>query len=186
MALEPHHVDPNFYKLGENEIEVTLDADQEADGAAEGGSFGDGSLNGSDKLKCQGIPDDKDDVIYVGELKNIGNDIKDECHGSHQGSGDPQPEEKQKNSAAARVPQVRRTRPRIQLGFTPRQLNELEDFFEKTKYPDALTRKNLAKHLYLAESKVQRWFKKRRAHYRKEQQSQVLQCASADGQDAMQ
>lgn len=140
MALRPHHVDPNFYKLGENEIEVTLDADQEADAAAEGGSFGEGSLNASDKLKYQGIPDNTDDVIYVGEVKNIGNDIKDECCGSHQGSGDPQPEEEQKNLAAARVPQVQRTRPRIQLGFTSRQLRVLEKVFKKTKYPDALTR----------------------------------------------
>lgn len=140
MALQPHHVDTNFYKLGENEIEVTLDADQEADAAAEGGSFGEGSLNASDKLKYQGIPDNKDDVIYVGDVKDIGKDIKDECPGSHQGSGDPQPKEEQKNLAAARVLQVRRTRPRIQLGFTSRQLSELEDFFEKTKNPDALTR----------------------------------------------
>lgn len=31
---------------------------------------------------------------------------------------------------------------------------------------------------------LQSWFKKRRAQYRKYQQSQILQCASADGQDS--
>ena len=31
---------------------------------------------------------------------------------------------------------------------------------------------------------LQSWFKKRRAQYRKHQQSQILQCASADGQDS--
>lgn len=132
MALQSDHVEPNFHKLEENEIEVSLDADE----AAEGGSFGEGSLNRSDKLKYEGIPD-KDDRIYVGDVKYIGNDVKDEGHGSHQ--GDSQLEE-QKNLASPTVPQFRRTRPRIQLGLTPRQLRELEDFFETTKYPDAITR----------------------------------------------
>lgn len=139
MAFQSHHVDPNFYKLEENEIELTLDVEQEADAAAEGGSFEEGSQNGSDKLKYQGIPDDKGDVILVGDVKYIGNDIKDECLRSHHGSGDPQVEE-EKDVAAARVPQFRRTRPRIQLGLTPRQLSELEDFFDKTKYPDVIAR----------------------------------------------
>lgn len=134
MALQSHHVEPSSYKLEENEIEVSLDADE----AAEGGSFGEGSLNGSDKLKYEGIPD-KDDRIYVGDVKYIGNDVKDEYRGSHQGSGDSQLEE-QKNLASPTIPQFRRTRPRIQLGLTPRQLSELEDFFETTKYPDVITR----------------------------------------------
>ncbi|XP_032745409.1 aristaless homeobox protein-like [Rattus rattus] len=169
MALQSDHVEPNFHKLEENEIEVSLDADE----AAEGGSFGEGSLNRSDKLKYEGIPD-KDDRIYVGDVKYIGNDVKDEGHGSHQ--GDSQLEE-QKNLASPTVPQFRRTRPRIQLGLTPRQLRESKTF-ETTKYLDAITRRNLAKHLYLAESRVKRWFKRRRARYRKEQQ--MLQRASAD------
>ncbi|XP_052026489.1 rhox homeobox family member 1-like [Apodemus sylvaticus] len=182
MALQSHQVDLN--KLEENEIEVTLDSEQEANAAAEGGSFGEGSLKASDKLKYQGIQDDKDDVIFVGDMKDTGDNIKEECLGSHQGSGDPQLEEQ--NLATARVPLVRRTRPRIQLGLTPRQLRELEDVFEKIKYPDVTTRRNLAKRLYLAESKVKRWFKKRRAKYRKEQQSQMLECASADTQNDVQ
>lgn len=133
MALQFQHVDPNFYKLDENEIEVILEAEQEAGPAAENGNF-EGPLNGPEKLKNQGIPDHKDDVIHY-----IGDDIKDESHGSHQGSGHPQLE-KQENLAAARVPQFRRTRPRIQLGLTPRQLSELEEVFEQTKYPDETTR----------------------------------------------
>ncbi|XP_031229363.1 rhox homeobox family member 1-like [Mastomys coucha] len=181
MALQSHHVDSSLYKLGENEIEVTLDVEQEADAAAEGCSFGQGSLNGSDKLKYQGIPDDTDDVICIGEVKYIGNNIKDECRGNHQGSGNPQLEEQK----AARVSQFRRTRPRIQFGPTPRQLSELEAIFEKTKYPDAITRKRQAEAIYFIMS-LQRWFKRRRARYRKEQQSQMLQCAPDDRQNAIQ
>nr|XP_042125378.1 rhox homeobox family member 1 [Peromyscus maniculatus bairdii]XP_042125379.1 rhox homeobox family member 1 [Peromyscus maniculatus bairdii] len=179
MAFQFQHVDPNFYKLVENEIEVILEAEQEAAPAAENGNF-EGPLNGPEKLKNQGIPDHKDDVIH-----DIGDDIKDESHGSHQGSGHPQLE-KQENLAAARVPQFRRTRPRIQLGLTPRQLSELEEVFEQTKYPDETTRRALAKRLFLGESRVRKWFKRRRAKYRKTQQSQMLKCESADRQNTLQ
>ncbi|OBS76473.1 hypothetical protein A6R68_17087 [Neotoma lepida] len=134
MAFQSQHVDPNFYKLGEIEIEVNLDSEQEATAAAENGIFGEGSLNDADKIKNQGIPDPKDDVIHY-----IGDDIKDKSHGSHQGSGHPQLKE-HKNLAVASVPQFRRTRPRIQFGLTPRQLSELEEVFEKTKYPDEIIR----------------------------------------------
>ncbi|XP_050997845.1 paired mesoderm homeobox protein 1-like [Acomys russatus] len=174
MALQPHPVDPNFYKGEEKEMEVSLDIEQEAATAADSGS--------SDKQKQQDIPDDSDDVIYVGVLSSIGNDSKDRSLGSHQGSGQPQLEN-QENVAAARDPQLQqRTRPRIQLGLTPRQLRELEEVFEKNKYPDEFIRKDLARRLYLGESTVLRWFKRRRAKDRKYQQSQVLKCASADSQ----
>lgn len=129
---------PSSYKLQENEIEVTLDFEQEAEAAAGGSSFGEGSRNGSDKLKHQSIPDDNDDVIFVGVVKQRGTNMKAECSGSHGGSGDPQQEEQK--LATARDPPARRTRPRIQLGLTPRQLRELEAAFEKTKYPDVITR----------------------------------------------
>ncbi|KAL6084673.1 hypothetical protein STEG23_002917 [Scotinomys teguina] len=173
MALELQHVYPNFCKLDEDETKVSLDAKQEAAAAAGNGNIGEGSLQGPDKLKIQGIPDHKDDEIHY-----IGDDIKDQSHGSHQGSRHPQLE-KQGNLAAARVPQVRRTRPRIQLGFTPRQLSELEEVFEKTKYPDESTRKDLARRLFLGESKVRSWFKKK-SHIRKAQQSQMLKGESAE------
>ncbi|XP_059105975.1 rhox homeobox family member 1-like [Peromyscus eremicus] len=179
MALQFQHVDPDFHKMEENEIEVSLEAEQETTVAAENGNF-EGSLNGPDKLKNQGIPDHKDDVIHY-----IGDDIKDESHGSQQGSGHPQLE-KQENLAAARVPQLRRRRPRIQLGLTPRQLSELEEVFQQTKYPDEATRRDLAKRLFLGESRVRSWFKRRRAKYRKTQQSQMLKCESADGQNTLQ
>ncbi|XP_038171780.1 rhox homeobox family member 1-like [Arvicola amphibius] len=173
-----------FYKLDENEIEVSLDFEEEATAATESVIFGEGSLNGSDKPRKHGIPHRKDDVTQVVNFNYVGDDIKHESHGSHQGYRKPQFKE-QENVAAARGPQVRRTRPRIQFGLTPWQLNELEDVFEKTKYPDEIIRKDLAKRLFLGESTVRRWFKQRRAKYRKHQQSQELQCASVDGQDTL-
>ncbi|XP_057614960.1 rhox homeobox family member 1-like [Chionomys nivalis] len=185
MAFQSQHVDHNFYKLDENEIEVSLDFEQEATAATESVIFGEGSLNGSEKPKNQGIPHRKDDVTHVANFNYVGDDIRHESHGSIQGYRNPQLKE-QETVAAARVPHVRRTRPRIQFGLTPRQLNELEEVFEKTQYPNEIIRKDLAKRLFLGESRVRSWFKKRRAQYRKHQQSQVLQCASADGQDTLQ
>ncbi|KAH0501217.1 putative rhox homeobox family member 1-like [Microtus ochrogaster] len=137
MAFQSQHVDPNVYKLDVNEIEVSLDFEQEATAATESVIFGEGSQNGSGKPKNQGIPHRKDDVTHVANFNYIGDDIRHESHGSHQGYRNPQLKE-QENVAAARVPQVRRTRPRIQFGLTPKQLNELEDVFEKTKYPNEI------------------------------------------------
>ncbi|XP_036029854.1 pituitary homeobox 2-like [Onychomys torridus] len=179
MACQFQLIDPNFYKVEEKEIEVSLDAEKEASVASLNSNF-EGSLNGSDKLNNQGIPDHEDDVIHY-----IDDDIKDESHESHQGSGHPQLE-KQENLAAARVPKFRRTRPRIQLGLTPRQLSELEQVFEQTKYPDETTRRDLAKRLFLGESRVRRWFKRRRAKYRKTQQCQMFKCESDDRQNTLQ
>ncbi|XP_005083202.1 paired mesoderm homeobox protein 2-like [Mesocricetus auratus] len=169
-------------KLEENEIEVSLDFEEEGTATAESGGSGKVFLNGSDKPKNQGILDHKDDVMQSSVFRYIRGNIKKESHGSHQASGSPQLKE-QENMAAARIPQFRRTRPRIQFGLTPRQLSELEDVFEKTKYPDESIRKDLAKRLFLGESRVRSWFKRRRAKYRKSQQSQMLQSESADRQN---
>lgn len=135
MAFQSQHVDPNFYKLDENGIGVSHDFEQEATEATESFIFGEGSLNGSDKPKNQCMPHFKDRVTHVVNFNYVGDDIKHESHGSHEGYRNPHLKE-QENVAAARVPQVWCTRPRIQFGLTPRQLNELEDVFEKTKYPD--------------------------------------------------
>ena len=139
MAFQSQHVDPNFYKLDENEIEVSLDFEHEANAATEIVIYDEGSLKGSEKPTNQGIPHHEDDVTHVVNFNYVGDDIRNESHGSHQGDRNPQLKE-QENVAVARVPQVRRTRPRIQFGLTPRQLNELEDVFEKTKYPDEIIR----------------------------------------------
>ena len=39
--------------------------------------------------------------------------------------------------------------------FTPEQVEELEKAFDKTQYPDALTREELAERLQISESKIQ-------------------------------
>ncbi|XP_031221453.1 rhox homeobox family member 1-like [Mastomys coucha] len=176
MGLTCLNYKPSSYNMEEPEIEVEIEIEQEVRAAEENGVFRECAPGFLDNLEYQGILNQQGDMNPVVNLNYPGGDVAF----SSQGSG-PSPRPLQLEgwgTSAARVPQPqpRRTRPRIRRGLTAWQLSDLESVFQEVQYPDVIMKKKLARRLYMLESEVHRWFKIRRAKYRKNQSLQMPKC----------
>ncbi|XP_061266155.1 rhox homeobox family member 1-like [Bos javanicus] len=78
--------------------------------------------------------------------------------------------------AKAEQPESPPHRRRQNRKFTGPQLQELEDLFQETEYPDLLTRREIARRLGVTATRVQVWFKNRRAKSRRNERAAVVQA----------